>query len=92
MSAAPPSPTEGLPWEALVTSAVHDMRTPLSSIFTTIEILKLLEPSEKALVLLGKLEQQSRELSDQLERLVRDPLSYSKSPSAAPPSTGEIAL
>lgn len=65
------------PWEQMVLKAVHDLRTPLSSMRTTIEVLRMLQaPSEKSAKLLGMLERQVLEISEGLERLATDPQSF----------------
>ena len=66
----------GLPWAEIVSSAVHDMRTPLSSMRTTLEIVRMLNSqSEKTTALIDKLDKQVLEIAACLERLQRDPSS-----------------
>lgn len=68
---------EDLPWKQIVAKAVHDMRTPLSSMVTTLEILRLLPADrEKSLKMIGLLDRQVEELSRQLEALVANPSAY----------------
>lgn len=69
---------EPLPWKQIVAKAVHDMRTPLSSMVTTLEILRLLPADrEKSLKMISLLDRQVEELSRQLETLVTDPAAFS---------------
>lgn len=68
---------EALPWKQIVGKAVHDMRTPLSSMVTTLEILRLLPADrEKSLKMIGLLDRQVEELSRQLETLVANPSAF----------------
>ena len=76
----PPSETaEALPWEQLVAKAVHDMRSPLSTITTTLAVLRMAaaDPA-KSDRLIGILERQTEDLTEQLNRLVSDPGSFAK--------------
>ena len=66
-----------LPWEELVAKAVHDMRSPLSTMSTTLAVLRMaLADPAKAEKLMGILERQTRDLTEQLDRLVNDPGSF----------------
>ena len=72
----PPS-DERLPWEEIVPVAIHDMRTPLSSMRTTLEIVRMLNSQcDRTSGLIDKLDKQVLELAAQLERLQNDPASY----------------
>jgi signal transduction histidine kinase len=71
-----------LPWEKIVGQAVHDMRTPLSSMLTTVAVLRQLQATstvppqwERMTDLLERLIQT---LSGQLARLHESPESYVK--------------
>ena len=76
----PPNPSNDLPWSQLISKAVHDMRTPLSAMRTTIEILKLTsQDTGKSAKLIDLLEKQIDELSGQLTNLVNDPASFGPS-------------
>jgi signal transduction histidine kinase len=71
------SPPPGLPWEEIVSVAVHDMRTPLSSMRTTLEIIRMLNSQcDRTSGLVEKLDRQVLELAGHLERLQNDPASY----------------
>jgi signal transduction histidine kinase len=73
----PESSEEILPWKKLTAKAVHDMRTPLSSLRTSVEILKMISHDpEKTARVISLLENQVEELSQQMERLVKDPASF----------------
>ena len=75
----PPLSDESLPWEQLVAKAVHDMRSPLSTINTTLAVLRMaLHDPAKAEKLVGIIERQSADLTEQLNRLVTDPASYAR--------------
>lgn len=69
-----------LPWEQIVRQAVHDMRTPLSSMLTTVAVLRQLQatatvpPQWERMVEL--LERQVQMLSGQLVRLHESPESF----------------
>ena len=77
-----PSDTDpvALPWEQIVRQAVHDMRTPLSSMLTTVAVLRQLQatatvpPQWERMVEL--LERQVQTLSGQLVRLHESPESF----------------
>lgn len=70
---------KSLPWDEILLTAVHDIRTPLSSMLVTLEVLRDLhggsEPSAK---LIAMLDRQVMGVSDLLERLLRDPASFQK--------------
>jgi signal transduction histidine kinase len=67
----------GLPWEEIVSAAVHDMRTPLSSMRTTLEIIRMLNSQcDRTSALIDKLDKHVLELARQLERLQDDPASF----------------
>ena len=73
----PPPINDALPWEQLVAQAVHDMRSPLSTMTTTLAVLRMaIADPAKAEKLLTILERQTAELTTHLERLVDDPGSY----------------
>lgn len=68
------SKDELLPWKQIVAKSVHDMRTPLSCIRTTLEILRMTsEEGERQSRLLGVLDAQVDELASQLEKLLKSP-------------------
>ncbi|MES2657997.1 MAG: histidine kinase dimerization/phospho-acceptor domain-containing protein [Verrucomicrobiota bacterium] len=67
-------PEESLPWKQIVAQTVHDMRTPLSTMRATVEILRM--TSEKGgdqSKLIGSLDTQIDELAAQLETLLKSP-------------------
>ena len=73
----PPLTDDSLPWEQLVAKAVHDMRSPLSTMTTTLAVLRMaIADPAKAEKLLTILERQAADLTTHLERLVDDPGSY----------------
>jgi signal transduction histidine kinase len=68
-----------LPWPLVVRQAVHDMRTPVSSILTAAAVLRQLhgqKPSPDVERILSLLERQVETLSGQLQRLSESPESY----------------
>ncbi|MCW1912243.1 hypothetical protein OJ996_01575 [Luteolibacter sp. GHJ8] len=74
----PPFPPE---WNEIIASAVHDIRNPLSSMLTTLEILRhLTAGSDQAAKVIEMLDRQVLSVSDQLERLLRDPASFRRPP------------
>lgn len=81
---APPAQAS-LPWEELIAKAVHDMRSPLSTMNTTLAVLRMaISDPVKAEKLIGILERQSADLTEQLNRLLNDPGSYSQDRNGAP--------
>lgn len=77
-----PSDTDpiALPWEQIVRQAVHDMRTPLSSMLTTVAVLRQLQANSSGPQqwerMIDMLERQVQTLSGQLVRLNESPESY----------------
>lgn len=72
----PPS-DERLPWEEIVPVAIHDMRSPLSSMRTTLEIVRMLNSQcDRTSGLIDKLDKQVLELAGLLERFQNDPASF----------------
>lgn len=68
-------------WNEIIASAVHDIRNPLSSMLTTLEILRhLTAGSDQAAKVIEMLDRQVTTVSDQLERLLRDPASFRRPP------------
>ena len=69
-----------LPWDKIVRQAVHDMRTPLSSMLTTVAVLRQLQSSSSVPQqwerMIDMLERQVQTLSGQLVRLHESPESY----------------
>jgi signal transduction histidine kinase len=65
---------EELPWKNIVEKSVHDMRTPLSCLRTTVEILRMTSGNdERQLKLVGMLDVQIDELTSHMERLLHHP-------------------
>ncbi|MES2920575.1 MAG: histidine kinase dimerization/phospho-acceptor domain-containing protein [Verrucomicrobiota bacterium] len=65
---------EPLPWKEILPKAVHDMRTPLSSMRVTLEILRMTcGESEAHGKLIAMMEKQVNELAVQLHTLATDP-------------------
>ncbi len=70
-----------LAWPEIVSKAVHDMRTPLSSIRTTLEIFRMVGGgSEKEMKLIGVLDRQVDELNALMETLLNDPAAFEPAP------------
>lgn len=68
---------ERLPWEEIVPVAVHDMRSPLASMRTTLEIVRMLNSQcDRTSGLIDKLDKQVLELAGLLERFQNDPASF----------------
>lgn len=66
-----------LPWEEILEVAVHDMRTPLSSMRTTLEIIRMLNSQcDRTSGLIDKMDRHVLELASQLDRLRNDPGSF----------------
>lgn len=66
-----------LPWGEILEKAVHDMRTPLSSMRTTLEIIRMLNGQcDRTSSLIDKMDKHVLELASQLERLRSDPASF----------------
>lgn len=69
--------TDSIPWQEVVTKAVHDMRTPLSGMKTAIEVMRLAQGDpDKVSRVIAMMERQATELTGLLERLAKDPESY----------------
>lgn len=68
----PGNPEPNLPpLERIIISAVHDMRTPLSTLRTTLEIFRMLKSNpEKTLGMVEIMERQVIELSNHLDALI----------------------
>jgi len=74
MNSLEPSPEDLLPWKKIIPKAVHDMKTPLSSMRVTLEILRMTSADAEAHgKLIVMLEKQVNELAEQLDTLVTDP-------------------
>ena len=72
----PPS-NKPLAWDEIVPVAIHDMRSPLSSIRTTLEIVRMLNSQcDRTSGLIDKLDKQVLELAGLLERFQNDPASF----------------
>jgi K+-sensing histidine kinase KdpD len=72
---------ESLPWKQIVEQAVHDMRTPLSCMRTTVEILRMISAdSEPHGKMVGSLNLQIDELASHMESLLKNPVSFTKRP------------
>lgn len=75
---------DALAWKQIVAKAVHDIRTPLSCVRTTLEILRMLPAdSEQHRRMVGVIDTQVDQISGQLERLLVSPESYMSSTSEA---------
>lgn len=68
-----------LPWKEIIGNAAHDMRTPLSCMRTTLEVLRLLNSSsEQNTQMIEILEKQIDSLAGQVNALVENPTTYLK--------------
>ncbi|GAA5126511.1 hypothetical protein JIN84_15585 [Luteolibacter yonseiensis] len=67
---------EPLPWKEIIGKAAHDMRTPLSCMRTTVEVLRMLASSEQDTRMIEILEKQIDSLAAQVNDLVNDPRAY----------------
>jgi len=80
-------PIATLPWEQIVRQAVHDMRTPLSSMLTTVAVLRQLQASSTVPPqwerMIDLMERQIQTLTEQLVRLHESPDSFLKSEESA---------
>ncbi|MEO5716528.1 MAG: histidine kinase dimerization/phospho-acceptor domain-containing protein [Luteolibacter sp.] len=76
---------ELFPWKQVVAKSVHDMRTPLSCIRTTVEVLRMISAgSEKHGRLIAILDKQVDELSSQMETLLKNPDAFLHLPQVGP--------
>lgn len=77
-----PSESDAVPWEKIVRQAAHDMRTPLSSMLTTVAVLRQLQSTSTVPPewerMIDLLERQIHTLSGQLGRLYDSPASFLK--------------
>lgn len=82
MSQSSDSDPVALPWEQIVRQAVHDMRTPLSSMLTTVAVLRQLQTTSTVPPqwerMIDLLERQVQTLSGQLVCLHDAPESFLK--------------
>ena len=76
MSTLEETGTEPLPWREVIANAAHEMRTPLSCMRTTVEVLRMLASSEQDTRIIGILENQIDSLAGQVDDLVNDPKAY----------------
>ncbi|MES2439307.1 MAG: histidine kinase dimerization/phospho-acceptor domain-containing protein [Verrucomicrobiota bacterium] len=68
------APVDSLPWKQIVAKSVHDMKTPLSCLRTTVEILRMTSGGDPRQVrLIGVLDAQIDELNGHLEKLLNSP-------------------
>jgi len=67
---------EPLPWKEIIAHAAHDMRTPLSCMRTTVEVLRMLSSSEQDTRMIEILEKQIDSLAGQVNALVENPQSF----------------
>lgn len=68
-------------WKKIVSTAAHEIRTPLSSLQTPIEILRMNRlDAEQAGKLMTMMNRQIEAISDQLDTLVNRPGTYLQSP------------
>lgn len=63
-----------MPWKQIVAQAVHDLRTPLSSLRVTLEVLRMTPSDPEAHAkLIGMMGRQVDLIADLLETLSKDP-------------------
>lgn len=68
---------EPLPWKEIIGNAAHEMRTPLSCMRTTVEVLRMLNSSsEQTIRMIEILEKQVDSLAGQVDELVKNPQAY----------------
>jgi hypothetical protein len=68
---------EPLAWKQIVGKAVHDMRSPLSTMRTTLEILRMLPPnSDQYGKMISMLDSQVNVISGHLETLINCPETF----------------
>ena len=76
---APATTTEDLLWKKILAKSVHDIRTPLSGMQTTLEVLRMIGPdSENQAKLIDILNRQVSEISEQLQKLLNAPESFAE--------------
>jgi hypothetical protein len=76
------------PWKQIVAKAVHDMRTPLSSMRISLEVLRMTgADAQQRGKLIAMLDKQVDELAGLLEMLSKDPCAFVAPPPAAQKST-----
>ncbi|MCW1886662.1 hypothetical protein OKA04_18125 [Luteolibacter flavescens] len=77
-----PISAPAFPWDKAVRQAVHDMRTPLSSMLTTVAVMRQMQAAASLPPqwerLIGMMERQVQDLSGQLSRLNESPASFLK--------------
>ncbi|GEM_PF-1404966 len=81
MDTSDPAGSDELPWKKIIKCAVHEIRSPLSSLRTSVEILKMNrlddEQSQKVMTMMNR---QIEAISDQLEALVARPRTFLDTP------------
>ncbi|MCU0748456.1 MAG: hypothetical protein MUF13_02810 [Akkermansiaceae bacterium] len=66
-----------VPWPAVVARAVHDMRSPLSTMGTSLELLRMLPPdSDKRSRIMQILDEQVAEMTMLLNQLSTHPQAF----------------
>jgi nitrogen-specific signal transduction histidine kinase len=65
-----------MPWKQIIGSAAHDMRTPLSCMRTSVEVMRMLATSEQDTRMMDILEKQIDTLVEQVDDLVNNPQAY----------------
>lgn len=77
MDSFDPVPVDEQQWKKIVKAAAHEIRTPLSSLRTAVEILKMnrldQEQSEKLMAMMNR---QIESISGQLDALVNRPATF----------------
>lgn len=77
MDASDPANGEELPWKKIVASAAHEIRTPLSSLRTSVEILKMNRlDEEQGQKLMTTMIRQIESISGYLDLLVTSPATF----------------
>ncbi len=72
-----PLATPLLPWDQIVRKAVHDIRNPLSSMRTNIEILRLTaSPADQSERFLSSLDTQVDQIERYVRALIEEPESF----------------
>ncbi len=81
MDSSNPAIDGDFPWKTVVKTAVHEIRTPLSALCTSIEILKMNRlDTEQAHKMLLMMNRQVDAIIGQLDTLLNRPAAYLENP------------
>jgi len=77
MDSFDPGPDDEHEWKKIVKAAAHEIRTPLSSLRTSVEILKMNRlDQEQSQKLMAMMNRQIESISAQLDTLVNRPATF----------------